>query len=325
MLRQLVPHAPQWLGSLLRSTHAPPQSVRPAEQLVAHAPVEQTEPPEHAAPHAPQFAGSFARATQAPPHRVVAGTAQGVASLPGSAASPASAGDVASGPASRPLYRSMLPAPPHAFSVSRTRSEGVDELRNDGRHILRAVPRRVERQAQGGSMSGPQTSSRSDAGSSPRTRSHRCSCDSQKSGEALPARSARRAWSRARTRSRAVGGSPPGRNLRASSAHQIWFDRRLPFPRRRGDGRPRGLRRMHGRTARHGERLPDDDGGHAAADLPSELRKRGLPPRERWYGRRQPRSRLRQFGLSPRGPGLQRQRQSSVASTSLRCTFRSAR
>jgi hypothetical protein len=68
----VVPHAPQFAPSLVVSTHAPEQSVRPVPQpLVEHAPDEQTSPVAHAFAQLPQFAGSLPVSTQAPPQSIV--------------------------------------------------------------------------------------------------------------------------------------------------------------------------------------------------------------------------------------------------------------
>lgn len=68
---QALAQAPQFFASLLVSTHEPPQSVAPAEQLDAHLPAEQTSPLAQALPQAPQFFGSTSVTTHTPPHSVV--------------------------------------------------------------------------------------------------------------------------------------------------------------------------------------------------------------------------------------------------------------
>jgi hypothetical protein len=71
-LVQTAPHAPQWESSLFRSTHEPLQSVSPAEQDAAHAPLLHTgAAPEQAVPQPPQFFGSADTFVQTSPHRRV--------------------------------------------------------------------------------------------------------------------------------------------------------------------------------------------------------------------------------------------------------------
>ena len=66
-----LPHAPQFAGLLLVSTHAPEHIVVPAPHETAHIPAEHTCPAAHAFPHAPQFARSVARSRHAPAQFVV--------------------------------------------------------------------------------------------------------------------------------------------------------------------------------------------------------------------------------------------------------------
>jgi hypothetical protein len=61
-----APQLPQLVESLVVSTQAPAQSVRPAPQCAAHCPRLQT-PPEQAWPQAPQLAGSLLRSTHVAP------------------------------------------------------------------------------------------------------------------------------------------------------------------------------------------------------------------------------------------------------------------
>jgi hypothetical protein len=56
--RQEVAQAPQWAGSVLRSTQAPLHSVSPAVQACWHVPPLQVWPAAQAVPQAPQFLGS---------------------------------------------------------------------------------------------------------------------------------------------------------------------------------------------------------------------------------------------------------------------------
>ncbi len=65
---QAFPHAPQFLVSLERTTHAPPQKVRPAAH--PQLPPEQNRGDGHGEPHTPQFDGSTARFTHVPPQKV---------------------------------------------------------------------------------------------------------------------------------------------------------------------------------------------------------------------------------------------------------------
>jgi hypothetical protein len=63
----MTPHAPQFVGSFERCTHAPPQSSNAdGHPAVMHAPAAQLEPGPHELPHAPQFARSLERSTQLP-------------------------------------------------------------------------------------------------------------------------------------------------------------------------------------------------------------------------------------------------------------------
>ena len=61
-----APEAPQNARSVIGSTHLPPQSTRPAAQVTAQAPAEQTLPATQALPHAPQFRLSDVNSTQVP-------------------------------------------------------------------------------------------------------------------------------------------------------------------------------------------------------------------------------------------------------------------
>jgi hypothetical protein len=63
---QAVPQLPQFALSLLVSTHAPVQLVRPVAHVVAHVPPLQTCPAAHAFPQPPQFAGSLAGSLHLP-------------------------------------------------------------------------------------------------------------------------------------------------------------------------------------------------------------------------------------------------------------------
>jgi hypothetical protein len=62
VLPQVVPHAPQLLGSLSVLTQAPPHLAKPGMQVLSHAPSRQMGMPfagaSHTLPHAPQFCGS---------------------------------------------------------------------------------------------------------------------------------------------------------------------------------------------------------------------------------------------------------------------------
>ena len=62
---QLTPHAPQFAGSLVRSTQAPPQEDVPAAQV--HAPRSQLSVAPHARSQVPQCDASVTTSTQAPP------------------------------------------------------------------------------------------------------------------------------------------------------------------------------------------------------------------------------------------------------------------
>jgi hypothetical protein len=62
-----VPHAPQFKGLFVVSTHARLQSVS-VPQSGAHAPVRQTSGAVQLVPHMPQFAGSEVTSTQLAPH-----------------------------------------------------------------------------------------------------------------------------------------------------------------------------------------------------------------------------------------------------------------
>jgi hypothetical protein len=61
---------PQCAVSLVVSTHAPLQSVRPAPQVAVHIPALQTAPVPHEVPQLPQFLGSLEMSTQSSPHAV---------------------------------------------------------------------------------------------------------------------------------------------------------------------------------------------------------------------------------------------------------------
>jgi len=76
---QVVPQAPQFLGSLTVSTQAAPHLVAPPAQLMAHWPMEQTSPAAQAVLQAPQFLGSLAVSTHAVPHIVTPGPHAGLA------------------------------------------------------------------------------------------------------------------------------------------------------------------------------------------------------------------------------------------------------
>lgn len=62
----VLAQAPQLLGSEVRSTHEPLQSVR-LPQLVVQPPLEHTWPVEQVVPQAPQLVGSVCSSTQLPP------------------------------------------------------------------------------------------------------------------------------------------------------------------------------------------------------------------------------------------------------------------
>ena len=67
---QVVPHAPQFVSSVFRSTQELLQFVRPDAQPAAQAPFEQTAIVlTQFVPHAPQFVGSFDGSTQTEPQR----------------------------------------------------------------------------------------------------------------------------------------------------------------------------------------------------------------------------------------------------------------
>ncbi len=65
-----VPHAPQLLESLVRSTHALLQLVRPVVHAVVQTPLEHTLGEEHVLPQPPQFAGLVSGSTQVVPHTI---------------------------------------------------------------------------------------------------------------------------------------------------------------------------------------------------------------------------------------------------------------
>jgi hypothetical protein len=66
---QTLPHAPQLVALVLRSTQALPHIVS-GVQTIRHRPAEQNSPAAHALPQAPQFARSEATSTQAAPQAV---------------------------------------------------------------------------------------------------------------------------------------------------------------------------------------------------------------------------------------------------------------
>jgi hypothetical protein len=63
-----VAHAPQWLGVLFRSTHAPAQFFVPLGQLEVHMPCVHTSLEAHVFAHAPQLLGSLSVFTHALSH-----------------------------------------------------------------------------------------------------------------------------------------------------------------------------------------------------------------------------------------------------------------
>src|SRR5690349_15286525 len=62
-IEQKLPHSPQWLALVFKSTQAPAQKVRPSGHTQPLAPAHML-PPVHAAPHAPQWSTSESRSTQ---------------------------------------------------------------------------------------------------------------------------------------------------------------------------------------------------------------------------------------------------------------------
>ena len=64
-----MPHAPQFDGSVVVSTHAPPHDSRFPGQ--PHTPLVQAAPGAQALPHAPQFCGSFLVFTHWPLAQIV--------------------------------------------------------------------------------------------------------------------------------------------------------------------------------------------------------------------------------------------------------------
>jgi hypothetical protein len=67
---QAMAHAPQLPLSVIRLTHAVPQSVVPVGHVVVHTPLTHVAPVAHALPQAPQLAGSLVVSTHALPHIV---------------------------------------------------------------------------------------------------------------------------------------------------------------------------------------------------------------------------------------------------------------
>src|SRR5579859_4600737 len=65
-----LPQPPQFALSLLGSTQAPAQGMRPERQLVAHAFAEQTVPAVHWIPHPPQLFGSPLAGMHPPSHEI---------------------------------------------------------------------------------------------------------------------------------------------------------------------------------------------------------------------------------------------------------------
>jgi len=70
-LPHTVPQTPQFVGSVVVSTQAPPQSVVPPTQFAPQLPLEHTWPPGQMVPHMPQLLESICVLTQAVPHSVV--------------------------------------------------------------------------------------------------------------------------------------------------------------------------------------------------------------------------------------------------------------
>lgn len=60
------PHLPQFVTSVRRSRHTPPQSVMPGPHVTTHWPLEHTDPGGQAMPHAPQFRLSEESVTHCP-------------------------------------------------------------------------------------------------------------------------------------------------------------------------------------------------------------------------------------------------------------------
>lgn len=77
----IVAQSPQWLGSVVVLTHAPPQFWVPAVQVEVHLPPVQTSFCPQALPQAPQFEGSESVRMHAPPH-IAKPTSQVAAHLP---------------------------------------------------------------------------------------------------------------------------------------------------------------------------------------------------------------------------------------------------
>jgi hypothetical protein len=90
-----LPHAPQSVSLLFRSTQPPPQSVWPVGQLLMQVELEQSSSGWQAMPHAPQFAGSLvvsmhwsvqfmsmAGHVHVPISQVICGSAQAVPQAP---------------------------------------------------------------------------------------------------------------------------------------------------------------------------------------------------------------------------------------------------
>jgi hypothetical protein len=65
-----LPHEPQSNGSLVKSTHAFVQFVRPPPQVVVHVPPLHTWLEVHLSPHPPQLSGSLCVSVQTPRQRV---------------------------------------------------------------------------------------------------------------------------------------------------------------------------------------------------------------------------------------------------------------
>jgi hypothetical protein len=68
------PQPPQFDGSVVASTHVPPQGTRPAGQVSTHAPALQILPAPQTIPQPPQFVGSLAVVVQTPPHSASPGS-----------------------------------------------------------------------------------------------------------------------------------------------------------------------------------------------------------------------------------------------------------
>jgi hypothetical protein len=114
-----VPQALQFPGSLLVSTHALEQFVRPVVQLVVQPPTEHTCELVHAVEHVPQFAGSVERSTHAPlGHRVSPAFAQSAVPPASVSLLRASAASAASLAVSSPPEVSSPPSVSRAASAS---------------------------------------------------------------------------------------------------------------------------------------------------------------------------------------------------------------